>query len=788
MEIPIEKILDKLKTSGEAIHIDNVDITWDFNNLLVTTNEILSILLTKTSCLQIIPDFTNKDVINILKNEEKSTTIQSFNEQLILIQSLVQKYCIQQYVVGSILKKLTDDIIESLPETNIDTLLDFIKNYDELNTPILKGGAPYKNFLNFFKSSIYLLFLLCIVSSTAENTDLSDLSLIDQKNNQYSLGILHYTPEQFTRRIMDIEPTSSIEMKINNIVTKYDDSINMELNTIIGKIKSIISTPKFSNLRLEQFFDDFNEELRFFSRQVEKTCISLMVDSKEKGIFENYALIDTIDETKEKLEHIHDKIEKNTVDIKKGLVGSVSGAAMSVVAYDPIGTANYLTSTIGYLYDYISDSSKTKNDRKEILHQQKSLIQTTQSNGFKPTKTERLEFESKLFVFSQLYCSMGFNLQIELQNNSVQLIGDRIPYMEMIKLITTLEQNLSIEIDKLSTEQPITEGIKNTILSLDSLQQRLSVLKEITNYLNNIINFSSELQIMKMTKYASPQSLPELEEYFKDQLNNLNNLLQKLNKKFPMKDKALDDAKALVEEDIELQSKQMNISDFLQNANNIARQRTAERISKNNQELWLATKTITQSFLDIGLNGIFFAKDNLQKYTGAFVDFAAQAPLEVVNGMMRILNQVLFSVISNPSGWCIIMAGLFMLEFSVGGVSGTIRIFKSAGKMFIVIATGSIIFIYELVKTPFGYIYRHISTLFVPGMDYGPLGKQNYQRFLGEKEEGELYDPQHKYLGGKPKKHKKTRKIKKHKTRKLKYGKKLQTRRGKKRSKHKNKM
>lgn len=792
METPMEILLDKLKSSGEAIHIDNVDITWDFNNSLLMLNQKLSILLTKTSCLPIIPDFTNEDIINILKIEEgTATTIQNFNEQLILIHGIVQKYCIQQYIVGSILKKLMDDIVESLPETNIENLLEFIKNYDELKTSNLKGGNPFKEIARFIKTIVYFLFLLCIVSSTTENEKaILDLTLVDPKNNQYSLGILNYTPEQFTRILMEIEPMTSLEMKLNNIISKYDDSINRELKTVIGKIKSIISTPEFGNLRLESFLGSLNEELRFFSREVEKTCISLMSDAKEKGIFENYALIDSIDETKEKLEHIDDEIEKSTTEIKKGIIGSVSGVAVSLANSDTLGTAAYLTSTVGYLYDYVSDLSKSKVSKKQVLQEQKSLIEATQPSGFKPTKTERLEFESKLFVFSQLYCSMGFNLQIGLQNDTIQIIGDKVPYMAMINLITTLEQNLSIEIDKLSSQQPMTESIQNTVLSLDSLQQRLSVLKEITNYLNNIVNFSSELQIMKMTKYPSPQTLIELEEYLTDQLNQLNSLLQKLYKKFPIKDKTLDETKELIEEEIELQSKQMNISDLIQNATSIARQRAADRASKENQEWWLATKTIAQSYMDIGLNGTFFAKDNFKKYTGAFIDLAAQGPLEVVNGIMRFLNEVLFSLVSNPAGWCIILAGLFIVEFTVGGVSGTIRIFKSGGKFFIAIATGSIIFIYELIKTPFGYVYRQIATMrvidapvIVPQIQnadqYGQYGEANYQAFLAQQEEGEEYNHELEYAnrGGKRRsKGRKTRKHKKRRTKKIKNGKRRHTR------------
>jgi hypothetical protein len=780
MATDMQILLDKLKSTGEAIPIDNVDITWNFNNLLLMSNEKLAILLAKTSLLPIISDFTNESVrsaINI--TSEQSDNVQNLNNQLIFIQGIIQKYCIQQYIIGSLLKKFMDEIVESLPEINMENLLEFIKNYDEFkNASILKGGDPFRDMARFIKTVIFLFFLLCLVSPTSLQEETIELSLVDPSNKQYSLGILHVTTEEFTRSLMDIDPDKSPEIKLNSIITKYDDKINRELQTVIGKLKSIISTPEFGNLRLENFLGEFNEELRVFSRQVEKICISLMNDAKDKKIFENYAHIDTIDETKEKLQHIDTEIEKSVEGNKKGLIGSVSGIILSAVRSDPIEAATYLSTTVDYLYDYISDNSKLTENKKTILQEQQSLVESVKPSVTKITKTQRIEFENKLFVFSQLYCSMGFSLRIGLNNDTIQIIGDRIPYIEMINLITTLEENIDLEMKKLSSEQTMTESVKNTVMSLDSLQQRLSVLKEITDYMYTVVNFSVQLQIIKMIEQPSYRTLIEFEEYLKEQLKQLTDLLTKLYKKFPLKEKELEETKKLIEEDIELQSKQSDIIDLIQNASSIARQRAAERSSKENQEWWLATTIIAQSYMDIGLNTTFFAKDNLKKYTGAFVDLAAEGPLELVKGLLRFLNHVLYSLFSNPSGWTIILTGLFIVEFTIGGVSGTIRIFKYLGKTIIAITTGTIIFVYELVKTPFGYIYRHISTLFVGRTENQIEVELQPQPDLRRQDStglAEAFGQMSLGRGGKYKKQRKTRKNKKRKTRKLKYGKRRQT-------------
>jgi len=67
-------------------------------------------------------------------------------------------------------------------------------------------------------------------------------------------------------------------------------------------------------------------------------------------------------------------------------------------------------------------------------------------------------------------------------------------------------------------------------------------------------------------------------------------------------------------------------------------------------------------------------------YTIAFIDLVFEVPLELVNGLIRFVNKVLYSLISNPSGWTIILAGLFTIEFTVWGISRTIRIFTNIGK------------------------------------------------------------------------------------------------------------
>ena len=60
------------------------------------------------------------------------------------------------------------------------------------------------------------------------------------------------------------------------------------------------------------------------------------------------------------------------------------------------------------------------------------------------------------------------------------------------------------------------------------------------------------------------------------------------------------------------------------------------------------------------------------------------------------LNKVLYSTISNPAGWVIVLSGLFMFELIFGGLSGTVKIFKQLEKIFII--QKQIANIYNLLK------------------------------------------------------------------------------------------
>jgi hypothetical protein len=773
-DIDIQYILNKLRTTGEAVHLDNLDISWDYNNQLLNSKEILSIILTKISSVPLIPDFTSKEVFETIGvTQEQATMIQEYNKQLIFIQTLLEKFCIQEYVIESICKKMIDDSIESkltkvnvVEGDNFSFLFDFMKNYQETNAnqkDINQKGINQKggSIIDMLKTIFTLFLLVTMVSPNIQKKE-EIVDIIDSNKKSYSLGLINYSPDEFKEQLLLREPIKSGEISMNNIVVKYDNDVKKNLMTIFGQIKSLFSETPGGAEQLERIINEFNEQSRDFSREIEEICIELMIKANDAGIFRDFLDLDTLKETEDKIEKIESSVRKQTDEAKEGIIGSVTGAVVSGLSVpltqDIVTPVAYISQLGSNIFEYISTTKVLTKEKSSILSDQKS-VSNVEINGKQIfNEMERIEFESKLFTFSKLYCSLGFNLQIKMMETSIDIIGDKVPYMSMISLISTLDKNLAYQITLLSNN-PLDESNKHTIMAFVSLQQRLAILKKITDALYNIVNFSGKIQLVKMETYANANTIREVDNYFDDQISKLRELLNDLNKSFPLREKNLEERNRLARENIELIIAENKLKDMDQNATSYARQREAERQAKEYSDWWLATKTVGASWLDVGLNSTLFAKEGIQKYTSAFVDLAGEGPLSIIKGILKFLDNILYQFLITPSGWAIIMSGLFVVGVMVGGMTGTIRIFVKGGQMFLAIVIGGFLFVYKIIKTPFGFIYRKYVSLFVT--DYGPHGRQNYERFLTQSEEGEVYDNKMVY-GGKLRKHKKkTRKQRK---------------------------
>jgi hypothetical protein len=780
--------LNKLKETGIATHLEPTDILWDVPNQFVNSIETLLIILTKTSSIPLIPDYTQSEIYtNLGITSEQSKLIQESNQKLLQLQTYITKYCVQQYTLSSYIKKTLDEIVSQIPETDMSNLIDFITNYNSNSDKLQMGGTiPMNVLIPLLLKFLFVLFItLPSVSGFSDQTnERQSLNLISSdKTEQYQKGIISFPEEQFVSDLFKKPEITSGQVNLNNIIAQYDKKIKEQTSGFIGSALSFLKTPEEGQIVLQNIIQSFNTDSRTFSRSAEESCIELMIMSKDKGVFKEWRNMNSLKETTDKLQDISSAVANQNEKIQTGIYGNAVGAIVSGVTIpitgDYTAPATYIAELGGNLWDYIKSTETAIKETKEVITQKPSGTMVL-------SETEKKLLEAKIFTFSKLYCSFGYNLQLELVGTNISVIGDKIEYLWMIELIDTLESNLKFQITKVSLLEGDEQSKQLTINILESLNQRLGVLKSITDYLYNIVNFSFKIEMMKLSRFPSPNNMEEFKTFLTSELNTLNEMILSLNKQFPKRASELVLQKKQIEEEIELKSFEEDINDMIQNATSIARQRSSDRRSKELGDWWIASETIAQSWVNIGLNTTEFGKKTLGRTVETLVDLGAEGPLAMVRSLLKFVSNILYELFVSPAGWVVIIGGLFTMSFMFGGIRGIIKIFKYGGDIFLTISWGGILFVYKLINTPFGYIYRQIATMRIntptniPQIQnlnqYGEYGEANYRSFLTKQEEGEEYDPTMRYIGGKRKlKGRKTRKLKKKKTRKLKRGKKKQS-------------
>jgi hypothetical protein len=724
MDNNFKKFVDSLKGNSTSTHLD-LDATWDIPNLLLNSNELLLIVLTKTTMIPFIEDYTK--INNDLDlTEEQASSIQESNEMLLTLHNLIQKYCIQQFVLGSIMKREMDNIILSCPEIedvqSIDDLMNYIANFKEIQSQ--NGGL---NITTSFLTLIgkLILFTFLITSLTKSESDFITFKKISDNKNQLVLNgnnlIQTFNPEIVDVSLEDfsqsLQEKSYIKTKrptsVNNMMVKYDKDIEKQKTQVVNQFLSFFSTPQSGIELLNDIIDKFNSDSTVFSQGAEGICLELMDKANEKGVFSNFMDFDTQAETEQKIEDAEMAVKKQNSEAKEQTINNaLAPVVASVATFAFTGdyaealnqAAPYIASLGSSLYDSLINT-------KNIEEQKKEIIAKSQPTSTALTPSQKIELENKIYHFSKVYCSYGYNLQLQLDENgsNIDVIGDKIEYNWILNVITLLENNIDFKIKKASIIVDNTFELN----ALVSLKQRVQVLKAITNKLYHIVNFSMQAQISKLNNAPTAESLKNMELYFNNQLKDLLDMLESAKKEFPKREQELKQETILFESEkklnemddaLKLQKTEADIAS--QQRENERNQLISEMKAQNVSASWIATKTIFQSYIDLAANATLFTGESAGDLVEALGKAGLKVPLGAVNSILDFINNVLWSLVTNPSGWLLLGSGLIVLTFWLGGIIGVIRIFKKSGEIFVTIIYGSIMFVYKLIKTPFGWIYR----------------------------------------------------------------------------------
>ena len=702
----IEDMLNNLKKTGNAIQLDNIDPLWDIPNQFVYSIQMLLIILTKTSSIPFIPDFTEEPIYTDLGiNLEQAKLIQESNNTLLQLHASIIKYCVQQYTIASYIKNMMDTIVLQIPETDMSGLIDFITNY-KANKNIQKGGQLLTN-----KLIPMLFMIICLIQIVLPSTVEGQVQLLSSDNlAQFQKGMISSSLKNIAGQLFQTPEITSGPVNMNTLVVEYDKKTIDETSGLIGSVLSLFNTPEDGQAVLKKTVDDFNAESRNISSGVEEQCIDIMQIGYEHGVFTQLQDMDTIQETRDKLQEIGLAfIEKNNEfqsDIISDVVGVITSAATVPFTGDTVTPLAFLTDMGSVLWDVFQSGKTVTKQTKEVLNQPPSQL----------TESQKIDLREKMFAYSKLYCSSGYNLQLNLDGTTINVIGDKIEYQQMINMINTLEANIAAQNTNLDLRGDDTQT-QISINILDSLHQRLGVLKGITASLEQIVNFSFKLKMTRFATYSSPTSMGEFQTFLINQLTDLKKMLAKLKTQFPKREADLKLQKTQAEEDADLNMFEAETEAFQTAAAAAARQHDAEASARELENWGIAVSTIVQSWVDLGLNASEFGRQNVGKTLESLGALGTEPVKALFRSLLKFVNDMLKALLLSPAGWVAIIGGLLYIQFVFGGVIGTIKIFKKGGELFLAIIWGGIVFVYKLIKTPFGYIYKQIATIYVPNQN-----------------------------------------------------------------------
>lgn len=752
-KINLEDIAKNL-SSVNLLNESELDITWNYFNNLVNSKELLLFALTKISLIPMIDYFSPISDNNSKKvyeefnmTSEQANNIQKFNIELLNIQKIVQIYCSQMYSLSYFSSKILYDLIESIPEeSNVDKFMETVNSFKEGTQ---KGGNININEITFLFIKLLVMLLIIIPSSQASSEIKNSLQIFNKKGEQYnpySVAIIKdKTENEFSNTLKLIEYKKS-SVDISKTLAVYDTDFKNKYDNLFGSLINIFQKTPDAKTSIINLINNINNEFINYSMNIQKNCIELMKKSYDKGVFATFKNLDDIETTKEKINAAKKLVKEQNeqAPLKIGL--TTLAAAASFTSGDVFSAATYLSDAGENFWELLSPTTK-------LQEQQKQVVLTENSNNKLLSAEEKQNLEHNTYLYSKLYCSYGYNIRLNFDeaNNNLNIYGDKLDYNWIINVIDVLEKNLNLAIE---TEK---QDDKSSLL-LKSILQRLQILKEITYEISHIINNSFESHITNVQMQPSPDSINDIQRYFNVQLNNLNKLIIQLNELFPQDIKKIEEEKLVTQAQFELNLAKQQLYNLQSNATNIIRQQTAERYSANLASSWIAVESYVKGWVNISQNSIRITGSSLGILTKELTDAVGEIPKALTDSTLQLFNSILWKLLQNPSGWIFLSIPLFIFLLYFGRMTGIIKTFTWGGYKCMSITYGGFVFVYKLIKTPFGYLFKKENVLII-----------QQEVIDSDKELDELTGSLSSLrIGGNKRKNKKTRKNKKRKTRKLK--------------------
>jgi len=742
----ITELINKISTQGkQVIHLENIDLLWNLPNECIQTKLVLNQLLAKQMLVPMISNMDNL-VGEYSLNSTTKNTLNEINNQLLYLSNMSQKFIIQEFTINSITHSLFDDLIDELPvEKNItsnDQLMDFVNNYIQSKKTMSQSGGLKGNIsMNFFLG-LLIIFVLCSISSPELIIDQTRLNsqvfpLITSTNEimPYNKEILNITDKDIILSIDNLNYQTTSDIDLNKVVQVYNEDLEKNKTSILAPFYSIFKKYVTAQDMLVQIVNDFNSRSISFSRQCETNCLRMVKEAYDKKVFVNFKSLDNIETTIEKINSIRQIESQRIEDQKKTIWESATNVLASGVQ------AVFQPETIAQPIFLGADLAVTglqgimnilSFNEKEVVKQ--IIVEQSIKNTYQLSAEDRRVLNERIFTFSKLYCVNSFNLQLNLniQNNTLSAVGDKVDYQMMLNLIQIIEANIASKMDEIKLSEDDDKSKQVALYILQSIKERFDILRTIIQELDSIVSYSLRASLNKQIQYPTVRSVENMDKYFKDQLDYLTTLLNSLEKLFPIQEKQKEQSQIILQENLRLQQIENNITIGEQKALNLQRQFEANITLTNWQSELTAFKTVMKGYTE-------FISGKFQEYSGLTETFSqeiakiATSPiLGAFKGLTDQFGDMVFYLLLSKSGITILVLLLVCLFFYCAFSFGTMSIINWMGKPFVFIFWNGFIFIYGLVKTTAGYILYPVTIFYT----YTPEQNvtKDFPRILSEDE------------------------------------------------------
>lgn len=465
-----------------------------------------------------------------------------------------------------------------------------------------------------------------------------------------------------------------VEVPISNIIESYDKNIKQQYDSFFGFVKlKLFGMPESGEEIINVIIENVNKELMGVSTNVTSICFKLMNELYKKDIFFDLRSLNDLDSTKLKIGEIEDKINNEIDKSTKYIKHSAISAVTSALSGDIITATGLAVHSGMTLLNILSSKNDIEIETKEIIKEE--------SKKYSLSTHDKQTLEMKLYNNAKAYCSYGYNLQLTLDSfKNINIVGDKIDYSFIIKLIHLLEKNLDLKKNilkkEIDSESEQTQISIKELDNLNSLLERLDVLKSITEKISDFINFSLSSQFMKFQIYPTKHTLTNINIFFNEQLNELNYLVVKLNYFFPLKQEELEKQKKMLIEEQQIESIKQELLNINLNISNEVTRQYAERYVFNMENSWNVSELYIKSWFNIGKNTIKISGESLSILSNEFTQLIFNVLIETFDTFIKLGNDILFKVLINPIGLIFISVPLFMIILFICKLRNVIRIIK----------------------------------------------------------------------------------------------------------------